>query len=73
MGNLSFEVVDLRLTTGTEVSLLGDATPGRVHGASLVARWRLSFTDNRPAATGFTLLALRRTGDGWAIVHDASM
>ncbi len=72
MGALTLEVLDLRPVAGTEVSLLGDATPGRVHAASVIARWTLT-----PAAgetsSGLTHLSLERTPAGWRIVHDASM
>ena len=71
MGRLTLEVLDLRPVAGTEISLLGDAVPGRVHGASLLARWTLTSVDGK-TATGLTLLALERTAAGWRIVHDAS-
>jgi peptidoglycan/xylan/chitin deacetylase (PgdA/CDA1 family)/ketosteroid isomerase-like protein len=73
MGSLSLDTVQLRLITGTEVSMLGDAAPGRVHGASVVARWRLEYSDGREPASGLTLLVLHRTPAGWRVVHDASM
>jgi hypothetical protein len=52
--------------------MLGDAAPSRVHGVSVVARWRLEYAD-RDAAEGMTLIVLRRRGDGWEMVQDASM
>jgi len=73
MGTLSFEIVDLRPIAGTEISMLGDAAPGRVHGASVVARWTLAYAGEREPATGLTLLVLHRTAHGWVVVHDASM
>jgi peptidoglycan/xylan/chitin deacetylase (PgdA/CDA1 family)/ketosteroid isomerase-like protein len=72
MGTLSFELVETRPVAGVEVSLLGDAKPGRVHGVSVVARWRLAYADRDPAE-GWTLLVLRRRGDGWEMVQDASL
>jgi peptidoglycan/xylan/chitin deacetylase (PgdA/CDA1 family)/ketosteroid isomerase-like protein len=72
MGTLDLEVVELRDVWGPEVTPLGDATPGAVHGVSVVARWSLR-REGAPAATGHTLLVLRRTGDAWRIVQDASM
>lgn len=72
MGRLAFEVQEVRFAGGREVSLLGDAVPGRVHGMSVVARWRLSYPD-RPEASGMTLLVLAREGGRWVVVQDASM
>jgi uncharacterized protein (TIGR02246 family) len=57
MGTLSFEVLDVRE--------LGEAR-------SVAARWALKYAD-RPEASGYTLLVMRRHGDGWRIVQDASM
>jgi hypothetical protein len=54
------------------VTPLGDATPGGVHGASVVARWSLR-RDGAAPASGHTLLVLRRSGNAWRIVHDASL
>ena len=71
-GALSFEVVETRPAAGVEITLLGDAAPGRVHGVSVVARWRLTHADREPAE-GLTLIVLRRRGDGWEMVQDASM
>jgi peptidoglycan/xylan/chitin deacetylase (PgdA/CDA1 family)/ketosteroid isomerase-like protein len=72
MGTLALDLVELRDVWGPEVTPLGDATPGAVHGASVVARWTLR-REGAPPATGHTLLVLRRVGDAWRIVHDASM
>jgi uncharacterized protein (TIGR02246 family) len=71
MGALTLEVQEQRTAWGTEVSLLGDAVPSRVHAVTVVARWTL----RRPGqtdATGLTLLVLRRRPEGWQIVQDAS-
>ena len=72
MGTLELEVVEVRDVWGPEVTPLGDATPGAVHGASVVARWSLR-RDGAAPSQGHTLLLLQRTGDAWRIVHDASM
>jgi uncharacterized protein (TIGR02246 family) len=72
MGALTLEIVEVRAASGTEVSLLGDARPSRVHGVSVVARWRLEYSD-REAKSGLTLLALVRSAGGWRIAQDASM
>ena len=74
MGTLSFEVLEARPASGVEFTRLGDAAPSRVHGVSVVARWRLYYADREPAE-GVTLIVLRRRsgGDDWEIVQDASM
>ncbi|HVG58684.1 MAG TPA: polysaccharide deacetylase family protein [Hyalangium sp.] len=72
MGTLSFEFLETRLAKGIEYSAFGDALPSRVHGVSVVARWKLEYPDKAPAS-GLTLLVLHRRGDGWEIVEDASM
>jgi peptidoglycan/xylan/chitin deacetylase (PgdA/CDA1 family)/ketosteroid isomerase-like protein len=72
MGTLSFEVLEARPAAGVEFTKLGDAAPSRVHGISVVARWRLDY-DGRDPAEGKTLIVLSRRGDGWKIVQDASM
>ena len=72
MGTLSFEVLEARPASGVEVTMLGDAAPSRVHGVSVVARWRLTYADREPAE-GVTLIVLHPRGDGWEIVQDASM
>jgi uncharacterized protein (TIGR02246 family) len=72
MGRLSFEVVETRLASGVEITMLGDATPGRVHGVSAVVRWRLRYEDRNPAE-GWTLIVLRRRGEVWEMVQDASL
>jgi uncharacterized protein (TIGR02246 family) len=73
MGTLSFEVLEIRLTSGMGGSVLGSARPAAIQGASVAARWTLTYPD-RAAATGSTLLVLRPRGGGaWEIVQDASM
>jgi peptidoglycan/xylan/chitin deacetylase (PgdA/CDA1 family) len=72
MGTLHLEVVEFNPAAGVEESMLGEARPSAIHGASVVARWTLSYPD-REALTGLTLLAMRREGERWIIVHDASM
>ena len=72
MGTLRLEIIETRLMWGREVSALDDALPGRIHGASVVARWTLTYAD-RDALGGLTQLALRNDGRQWVIVHDASM
>jgi uncharacterized protein (TIGR02246 family) len=57
MGTLSFEVLDVRD--------LGETR-------SVAARWALKYTD-RPEASGYTLLVMKRHADGWRIVQDPSM
>ena len=86
MGTLSFEVVEVRLSSGMEGSVLGSARPAGIQSASVVARWTLAYPDpaasaaaagteaHRKTATGWTLLVLRPRGGGrWEIVQDASM
>jgi hypothetical protein len=72
MGTLGLEVLEFHPARGVEISMLGDSRPGSIHGASVVARWTLSYPD-RDDATGLTLLAMRRVDGRWVIVHDASM
>jgi len=72
MGALSFEVVEVRDLWGPEVTPLGDATPGNIHSASVVARWTLRRETGEPAS-GLTLLVLRKALGAWRIVHDASL
>jgi peptidoglycan/xylan/chitin deacetylase (PgdA/CDA1 family)/ketosteroid isomerase-like protein len=72
MGRLTLEVVEFQAVQGTEISMLGDARPSRIHGASVAARWRLAYPD-REGADGWTLIVLRAGPAGWKIVQDASM
>jgi uncharacterized protein (TIGR02246 family) len=72
MGTLSFEVIAIDFDTGVEVTMLGDAVPSAIHGATLTARWKLAFP-GKDTATGITVLHLRWLGGAWEIVHDASM
>ena len=75
MGTLSLEIVEARPAQGVEFTLLGDARPSRVHALSVAARWKLAYPDqpDKKTAEGLTLLVLRRNGDRWEIVQDASM
>jgi uncharacterized protein (TIGR02246 family) len=72
MGALSLDVIEMRTAWGTEVSMLDDAVPSRVHSVSVVARWTLKRAGQEDS-TGLTLVVLRPRGDGWEIVQDASM
>jgi uncharacterized protein (TIGR02246 family) len=72
MGTLSLEVIENRLAWGIDASMTGDAVAGGIHGASVVARWSLTYPD-KPAASGLTLLVLHARGGTWLIVQDASM
>jgi peptidoglycan/xylan/chitin deacetylase (PgdA/CDA1 family) len=72
MGELGLEILEIVTLAGTEVSITGGAVPGRPHGMSVTARWRLRWAD-QPEKSGLTLIVLRRTAAGWRIVHDASM
>jgi uncharacterized protein (TIGR02246 family) len=72
MGRLDLEVVELRELSGTELTMLGDATPGAIHAVSLVARWRLQRQSEAPLS-GLTLLVLHRRRGEWKIVQDASL
>lgn len=71
MGRLTLTPLHTQLAHGTEVTLLGDAAPGRVQGASVIARWALERA-GEPPASGLTLLVLRPGPAGWRIVQDAS-
>ncbi|MFN0152176.1 MAG: polysaccharide deacetylase family protein [bacterium] len=75
MGTLTLDVVEGRAAGGPEVSMLGDAMPGRIHAYSVAARWTLAYPGDasRETRTGMTLLVLHRGADGWKIVQDASM
>jgi peptidoglycan-N-acetylglucosamine deacetylase len=79
-GTLSFEIVETDLASGLEVTPHGAAFPGGVHGASVLARWRLDRT-GQPAASGMTLIVFRprvpppgapASSPRWEIVQDAS-
>lgn len=72
MGTLAFDVVEIRISSGMEGSVLGSARPALPQTASVAARWTLTWQDK--TATGHTLLVLRSRGGGqWEIVQDASM
>jgi ketosteroid isomerase-like protein len=76
-GALSFAIEETRLTSGLEATALGTAMPVDVHGASLLARWTLTYA-GKPPVTGRTLIVLRQrpgAAEGqprWEIVQDAS-
>lgn len=75
-GHLTLEILDFEAHSGTEVSMLGDARPGRVHTVSVVGRWTLEYPliPDKEAASGLTLLVLGRdSGGAWKIIRDASM
>lgn len=72
MGTLSIDMLEAKPAAGTEVSMMGDARPSRVHGMSVAARWTLDY-EGGESKSGTTLLVLHRTGRGWEIVQDASM
>jgi peptidoglycan-N-acetylglucosamine deacetylase len=72
MGTLKLEVQDMRPLWGPEVTALGDATPGAVHAATVVARWTL-VREGQPDTTGLTALVLQRAGATWRIVQDTSL
>lgn len=72
MGRLRLEPLRIELIDGPEVSMLLDERAGRVHGASVVARWSLD-RDGLEPLSGLTLIVMRRGPDGWQIVADASM
>ncbi len=77
-GRLSFAIEETRLASGLEVTPFGLASPGDVTGASIVARYTLTY-EGKPPATGLTLIVLRprrNVPEGqprWEIVQDASM
>jgi uncharacterized protein (TIGR02246 family) len=73
MGQLAIDVETVRLTAGGEVSMLGDAVPGDVHGARVVARWTLEKADGSAPRSGPTFLSLERRGGRWWIAEDVSM
>ena len=74
MGTLKLETLDVRPMWGPEVTPLGDATPGAVHTAVVVARWTLTRGTGEPPrdASGLTSLVLQRGMEGWRIVQDTS-
>jgi hypothetical protein len=71
MGTLTLDPLDVRESWGPEVTMLGDAEPGRVHVVTVVARWKLA-RERQPGAEGMTLLVVRKLPEGWRIVQDAS-
>ncbi len=77
-GTLSFAIEETRQASGLEVTPFGLASPGDATGASIVARYTLTYA-GKPPATGLTLIVLRprrNVPEGqprWEIVQDASM
>ncbi len=71
-------IEETRLASGLEVTPFGNARPSDVHGASILARWTLTYA-GKPPASGLTLIVLRpRRGapEGqprWEITQDASL
>jgi peptidoglycan/xylan/chitin deacetylase (PgdA/CDA1 family)/ketosteroid isomerase-like protein len=72
MGTLRLEIEEVRPIWGMEILPSDDAVPGAIHGATVVARWSLTYPD-RKEASGRTLLVFRRVRGRWEIVQDASM
>lgn len=71
-GQLSFELLEIRLSSGMEITPWGGARPARIQSASVAAHWILTLPDS--TARGLTLLVMRPRRDGaWEIVQDASM
>jgi uncharacterized protein (TIGR02246 family) len=71
-GKLSFELIEMRVATGNERSMLDDAQPGSVHAVSLVARWTLTRAGDEESSTGLTLLVFHRRDGEWKLAQDAS-
>lgn len=65
MGKLTLEVIEARTFP----------TGQAAEAVSVAARWRLEYPGqaDKKTAEGLTLLVLRRTGEAWQIVQDASM
>lgn len=65
MGKLTLEVIEARAFPAGK-----DAA-----GVSVAASWRLEYPEqaDRKTAEGLTLIVLRRAGESWEIVQDASM
>ena len=76
-GILSFAIEETQLASGLEITPFEAAAPGDVHGATLLARWTLTYA-GKPPATGLTLITVRpRVGapagqPRWEIIQDAS-
>jgi len=77
MGALSLAIVEIDLAQGSEFTRTGAAVGSRVHGASVLARWKLVWpaagTARATEKSGLTLLYFERRGAEWKIAHDASM
>jgi ketosteroid isomerase-like protein len=71
-GTLTLDIIEVRPAFVTLRSLLPLLQSSDIGGASVVARWTLSYPD-RDASTGLTLLVFRRIDGQWRIVHDASL
>ena len=75
---MTFAIEETQLASGLEVTPFDAAVPGDVHGASVLARWTLTYA-GKPPATGLTLIVVRpRPGAAegtprWEILQDASM
>ncbi len=65
MGTLTLTVIEARTFPAGKTA----------EAVSVAARWKLEYPGQaeRKAAEGLTLLVLRRTGESWEIVQDASM
>ena len=65
MGKLTLEVIEARTFPAGK----------NAAGVSVAARWRLEYPGqaDRKTAEGLTLVVLRRAGESWEIVQDASM
>jgi uncharacterized protein (TIGR02246 family) len=79
MGTLTLEPIEVRLIGGESASVscgpLLEAvreSGSAVAGASVAARWKLSYPDKQPAE-GLTLIVFHRRDGRWWIVQDASM
>ncbi len=76
-GTLTFAIEETQLAAGLEVTAFDAAVPGGVQGASVLARWTLTYA-GKPPATGLTLVTVRpRPGAAegqprWEITQDAS-
>ncbi|HEV8578895.1 MAG TPA: nuclear transport factor 2 family protein [Thermoanaerobaculia bacterium] len=65
MGTLTLEVIEARTFPAGKTA----------EAVSVAARWRLEYPGqaDKKTAEGLTLLVLRRAGESWEIVQDASM
>ena len=72
MGELSFEILEMRPAWVTTRQFFGVVDSEGIGGMSVVARWHLGYPDREPAS-GLTLIVWRRIEGEWKIVQDASM